>query len=109
MSGRGAVSSGIAMQVLNNAYASTNVTTGAYVELDSALNHDTNFAEIVDTSGALLKLAIGPAGSESDYINIPPGGNGLIPLHLDKGARLSIKSIDTATVNTGRLSITLYR
>ncbi len=109
MSGRGAISSGIPMQVIANVYSSTNVTTGAWVELDAALNHDTNFAEIFDSSGALLQLGIGPAGSEAVLMNIIPGGNGVIPLHLDKGARLAIKSVDTATVSTGRLSITLYR
>ena len=100
--------SGIVVQRIRNAYASTNVTDSAYVQLDSALDENSTYAEILDTSGALLKLAIGGAGAEVDILDIIPGGNGLIPLKLCKGQRLSVKSVDTPTVSTGQLTINLH-
>jgi hypothetical protein len=100
-------SSGIIVQRIANAYASTNVTTSAYVELDAALDENSRYAEIFDSSGSLLKLAIGAAGSEVDILDIIPGGNGLVPLKLPKGARLAIKAVD-ASATTGRLNINLH-
>lgn len=99
----------VAVQVIRNDYTGTNVTTSAYVTLDSALNQDTRSIEIFDSSGRTLVLAKGAAGSEIDLpFYIVPGGNanvvdvGLIPL----GTRLSIKAID-ATASTGVLILNL--
>jgi hypothetical protein len=100
--------SGVVVQRIRNAYASTNVTTSAYVQLDAALDNNSRYAEIFDSSGALLKLAVGASGAEVDILDIIPGGNGLIPLRLNLGQRLAIKSVDTATVNTGQLTINLH-
>lgn len=96
------------VQLIRNAYATTNVTTAAYVQLDAALDKDVTHAEIFDSSGSALFLAVGASGSEVNYIYIPPGGNGRIPLILYAGMRLSIKAVDT-NATTGQLLITLYR
>lgn len=101
--------SGIVVQRIRNDYTSVNVLNSAYVQLDSALDENSRYAEIFDSSGALLKLAIGASGSEVDVIDIIPGGNGMVALLLPKGARLAIKSVDTATVNVGQITINLHR
>lgn len=100
---------GIPVQRIRNVYSSTNVTDGAWVQLDAALDENCSAVEVFDSSGALLKLGIGPSGGEADLTYIIPGGNGYIKLRLDKGARLSVRSVDTATVSTGQLTIVLYR
>lgn len=98
---------GTCVQTIYNAYASTNVTTAAYVVLDTSLNSRVSHAEIFDSSGSILKLAVGGAGAEVDVIHIVPGGNGRIPLVLSEGQRLSIKAVD-ATAATGHLIINFY-
>lgn len=100
--------SGIPVQRIRNVYSSTNVTTGAWVELDSALNQSCNVIEIFDSSGNTMELGIGPAGSESSIpMYIVPGGNGRIRYRLDKGARLAVKAVN-ATSNSGELVLNLY-
>ena len=99
---------GIPVQTIRNAYSSTNVTTSAYVELDSALDKGVLQADIFDSSGQSLILALGAAGSEGDLMHIMPGGNGLIDLVLTEGARLSVKAV-SASATSGELIINLYR
>lgn len=96
------------VQVIRNAYASTNVTTGAWVQLDSALNQNSNHLEIFDSSGSTLKLAIGAASAEVELpFYIVPGGNGMIPVTLSAGQRLAIRAVD-ANATTGQLVINFY-
>lgn len=100
----------VVVQSIRNDYSSTNVTTSAYVQLDSSLNQDTRSLEIFDSSGRTLVLARGASGSEVDLpFYIVPGGNanivdvGLLP----RGTRLSIKAVD-ASATTGVLILNLY-
>lgn len=95
------------VQTIRNAYASTNVTTAAWVELDSSLNSRVSHIEIADTSGQTMKLGIGASGSESDLIHIIPGGNGKLPLPLPEGVRLSVRAV-SANATTGELVLNLY-
>lgn len=94
-------------QIIRNDHSSTAVTTGAYVELDSALDSDSSYAEIFDSSGETLLIAVGAAGSEDDQFYIMPGGNGRIPLLLNEGMRLSVKAV-SANTSTGELVINLW-
>lgn len=96
-----------AVQLIRNAYASTGVTTAAYVELDSALNHEINEIEISDSSGSALKLALGAAGSEVDLMYIHPSMSRRVRVKMPKGARLSIRAVDT-NATTGQLLITCF-
>lgn len=96
------------VQSIRNAYASVNVTTAAWVQLDSALDANCTEMEIFDSSGQTLQLGIGPAGSEVAIHTIVPGGNGRVPCLLCVGQRLSIKAI-SGTASTGEIDINLYR
>lgn len=99
--------SGIVMQRIRVDYATNNVATDTYYQLDSALNGASRHAEISDTGGQSMILAIGASGSEVEVKTIVPGGNGLVPLRLDEGQRLAIKAL-SGNVASGELLITLY-
>ena len=92
-------------------YASTNVTTSAWVEIISSIPHSASAFEIFDSSGRILKLSVGTAGNEdaselSFYIT-PSGTCGLIPIEFSKAQRLSAKAID-ASATVGYMVINFY-
>lgn len=99
--------SGTVLQTIRNDYSSVNVTTGAWVQLDSSLDHTTGWIELFDSSGQTLELGQGPSGSESRICIIPPGGFA-VPraLLLPQGMRLSIRAI-SASATTGEIDINL--
>lgn len=88
-------------------YSTTSVTTSAYVELIASTSAASSQLEIFDSSGQTLVLAFGGAGSEVDKIYITPGGNGIVPLTIPSGTRLSIKAV-SATASEGEITINLY-
>lgn len=89
-----------------NVYASTNVTTGAYVTLFASTPITTSKLEILDTSGKILKLAVGAAGSEIDLCTVPVSGTVIVPTYIVAGTRISIKAID-ASATTGYSVVSL--
>lgn len=97
----------VPVQLIRNDYSSTNVTTSAYVELDSALDSRVSEIELFDSSGQTLVLAIGASGSEVDTMYIMPGGNGRVRLLLEEGTRLSVKAV-SGNATTGELTINLW-
>lgn len=95
---------------VRNVYSTTNVTTGAYVELSPSLPNTMKELEIFDTSGSVLQLAIGPSGSESPLpFMVLPGGNvpSRVSCLLNQGMRLSIKAVDNSAT-AGQLIINGY-
>lgn len=96
------------VQLIRYDYTGGSVTTSAYTQLSASLTDHSSELEIFDSSGSTLYLAIGKAGSEQNLIQIVPGGSGRIACLLSKGARLSVKAIDT-TASTGELVINIYR
>lgn len=96
--------------VIYNSYASTNVTTSAYVTLSAATRTSFSKVSICDTSGKFLKLASGAAGSEHDLFpfgfDASNGACVVIPTYVPEGTRLSIKAL-SATASTGFLAIGL--
>lgn len=88
-------------------YSSTNVTTGAYVQLLASTSAAVKEVEIFDSSGQTLVLATGGIGSESDKVYIFPGGNGRIPLSINASTRVAIKAV-SATANAGEISVNFY-
>lgn len=98
----------VSVQTIRNAYASTNVTTAAWVELSAALKQNSKHIEIFDSSGQTLELGVGPAGAESRVLIVVPGGNGHIPLDLPKGKRLAIKAI-SANATSGEINLNILQ
>lgn len=93
---------------IRNAYASTAVTTSAWVQLDSSLDSSCKIVEIFDSGGQTMELGVGASGSEASLpFYVVPGGNGRIPLTLCAGQRLAIKAV-SGTASTGEFIINLY-
>jgi hypothetical protein len=89
-------------------YASTSVTTGAYVQIIATTAAATAVCDVFDSSGQTLFLAVGGSGSEIDQIRVVPGGNGVIPLKIAAGSRVSLKAI-SATASAGEFDINCYQ
>jgi hypothetical protein len=87
-------------QVHVTVYSSTNVSTSAYTELFSSTPIACSKLEILDTSTKILKLAVGPDGSEVDICTIAVSGTIVVPYYIPQGSRISIKAID-ATASSG--------
>lgn len=75
-------------------YSATNVATSAYTVLVAATPIPTSRLQICDTSTRLLKLAIGPAGSEKDICTVQVSGCVLVPYYIAPGVTLSIRAVD---------------
>lgn len=89
-------------------YSTTNVTTGAWVQLLASVGATAiKEIEIFDSSGETLELGVGAVGSEVSNSYIFPGGNGRIPMQIAALSRLSVKAV-SATANSGELVINLY-
>ncbi len=74
-------------------YGTTPVSTSAYVELIASLASSVSQVFIFDSSGRTLVIAVGAAGLEVDKLYVVPGGNGLVPIGIASGSRISIKAV----------------
>ncbi len=95
-----------AVTTVYNAYATTPVTTSAYVQLIASTSAAINRLYIADTSGSALYIATGGSGSEVNQLLVGPGGNSA-PFELDipSGTRISVKCADQ-NASTGALYLT---
>lgn len=95
-----------------HSYASTPVTTAAWVELLAATLQPCSAIEIFSASGAILKLSTGTAGQEDSneisYYIIPGGSGIMLPIELAKGSRLSAKAVGTVNADAGDLVINFF-
>lgn len=91
---------------VRNAYASTNVTTGAWVQLIASTAATINHLHLFDSCGETLELGTGAAAAETRVFIVPPGGiSGVVDLTIAAGTRLSIRAI-SADCTTGEIDIT---
>jgi hypothetical protein len=89
--------------------ATTNITTSAWAQIVAAMPKACTAVEVYNPSGSTLQIAVGGAGSEValPYTIIPGGETTPIPLEIAKGARVTLKAIDT-TVSTGYITINFF-
>lgn len=82
-------------------YTTTNVTTSAYVVLLSSTPKTVSTIEVCDSSGQLLKFAIGATGSEVDKFTNFISGCVLIKLNppLPAGTQLNVKAISASATS----------
>lgn len=91
---------------VRNDYSSTNVTTGAWVELIASTAGAIAHLQIFDSSGQTMELGIGAAASETRILIIPPGGlSSTYDINIPTATRISIRAI-SATANSGEIDIT---
>ncbi len=79
-------------------YASTNITTGAYVEIVASCGELVREIEVYNGSSSAMYLAFGAAASEVDQIVVVPGGNGRIPVRIPAATRVSLKAINADAI-----------
>ena len=96
---------------LRHSYSSTNVTTGAWVEISSSVPAAATAMEIFDSSGSIMKLAFAASGQEDsnefNYYIIPGGSSILLPAEVAKGVRLAARAVD-ANATSGDLVINFF-
>lgn len=94
---------------IRNAYASVNVTTGAWVQLIASTAAAINAITLFDSSGQTLELGTGAALSETRKLIIPPGGlDGQVSLVIASGTRVSIRAV-SGTASSGEIDITGFQ
>jgi hypothetical protein len=85
--------------------AGTNVTTGAYVQIQASTGAPASALVVGNTSASPIALATGGAGSERQFTVIPPGCLGMIiPQEIKNAQRISAISL-SATASTGFITI----
>lgn len=89
-----------------HSYASTNVTTSAYVTLIASTTVSAKAVQVCDTSGKVLKIATGAAGSEVDRFTVQVSGCTVVSYYLAPGTRLAIEAID-ASATSGYNTVSL--
>lgn len=84
-------------------HATTNRTTAAWGTIVTSLSRDVNYVDVYNssTSGTLI-LGLGAVGAEYNALYIPASTARQLPLHIPKGKRVALKSLN-ATVSTGEL------
>ncbi len=91
--------------VYNN-YASTGVTTGAWVQMIASTAAVINALYITDTCGQVLELGTGAAASETRKLLIPRGGMAEpVWLAIPSGTRISLRAI-SGNCSTGDFVLT---
>lgn len=86
---------------VTNLYSSTNVTTGAWVEIIASTAAEVTSIYVSDTSGSFMILGTGAAASEVAQIYLAPGFSGFIPLRIAASTRVALKALDS-DATTGR-------
>lgn len=86
-------------------YSITNVTTGAWVELDAALAQEINWLMVFDSCGQTMELGVGAAASETRFLLYGPGGVYGVPVNIPTGSRLSIRAV-SGNCSLGEISLT---
>jgi hypothetical protein len=66
--------------------------------------------QITDTTGKIIKLAIGVAGSQMDICTVYPNGSILINQYLAPGAAIWLQAIDSSNnASTGYVAVSLIQ
>jgi hypothetical protein len=88
------------------AYSSTNVTSGAWVQLIASTAATINQLKIFHSCGYGVELGTGAAAAESRKLLIPPGGfDSDVNLAIASGTRISLRALST-TCDTGEIILT---
>ncbi len=87
-------------------YSSTNVTTGAWVQLDASTAATFNYMTIFSSCGETIELGTGAPASETRVLLIPPGGiDAQIKQLIASGSRLALRGV-SGNCTTGQISLT---
>lgn len=92
-------------------YSADQATTAAWTEVIAEMPVSACAVEIFDSSGRILMISTGDAGSEDDatipYFILPGGSSIFLPLEFGRGKRISVKAVD-ADAATGSLVMNFF-
>jgi hypothetical protein len=87
-------------------YASTNVTTGSWVQIIASTAATINTIIVDDTCGEVMELGTGAAAAEARRMLVPRGGQGVpVDLAIAAGTRVSLRAV-TASCTSGDFVLT---
>lgn len=89
-------------------YASTNVTTSAFVTILASLPADATKVEIFDSSGQTLQLQYSPPSGNPQSFDILPGGNGQVTVKIPLGSAIALKAL-SANATAGEFTVNFYQ
>ncbi len=95
--------------VLRNSYTTNNVSNSAYTVISPAGGSVKNCSQIqiTDTSSHLVVLAYGPTGFEIDLMTCAVSGTVVVHEFFPAGTQFQIKAVDTATISSGWIAVSL--
>ena len=102
-----AISSAWAGNVSSLSYSATNVTTSAYVTQWASTPTAASHLQICDTSGQVLKIAVGAATFEFDIATVQVSGCVVVPIYIAPNTRISLKAI-SASATTGYNTLAIF-
>lgn len=83
-------------------YNTNNIDNLAWVQMIAATTEDTKSLTIFESGGYPMEIGIGGVGAETRLFVIPAGGlNGQIEIPIPLGSRVSIRGLQSVTVNDG--------
>ena len=89
-------------------YSSANVGTTSWVALTKSNDDHANRLEIFDSSGQLMEIGYGAAGSETAVFYVMPGGNGVVDIIVPKETDIHVRGVDGAA-SAGILAINAFK
>lgn len=90
-----------------NVNSSTNIGS-SYVQLIASTAVKASAMKVANTGSNAITIALGPASSESDFVDIAGGDSAFIPFRIEKGTRISAVRATGTSVSDGELSISLF-
>lgn len=94
--------------VYNASGAAAAIATTGYTEIATSTSAPASAMQICNTTGSLIKIAIGAAASEEDIPFYVPTGevSPIIPIEIAKASRISARAVD-ANSSGGQLVVNL--
>ena len=87
-------------------FSATNVTTGAYTQIISAIPNAVKSLIVYNSGNAPIQIAVGSSGNEVGQLITPAttAAGTVYPIAMPAGARISIEAVGT-TATTGEIEI----
>lgn len=84
-------------------YSTANITDAAWTQIIASTAAIARKVNIFDSSGEIIRVAVGAGGAEADLFRVVPGGIAET-ITVPAGSRVSIRAeTGTGTINTGKL------
>lgn len=93
----------------NRDFSVDNVTNSAWTQIESSLSESASRCDITNTSTDVILVGLGAAASEATILQVGPGATLSIQTLAHQGQRVSIKSVFSATLSSGKLALALYK